>query len=187
MCCSGTLLSSAKVHKAWVGRIFLRCGSKSQKLLMSLEKNKIIRVLRPQSRQTTCGLRTNPPPQKDAFKGSAHQRYCALWGNKSVRSEQISKTTTQSGQYLWWVLPSKAPFYGGGFVLSPQAICPLWGWNLCGRSKSKKLPPKQTIPLMGTALKSAFLWGRICFKPASSLSALGPKDLHGFVLFKRHE
>ena len=96
----------------------------------------------PQGGQITCGLRTNPPPQKDAFEGSAHQRYCALRGNKSVRSEQISKTITQSGQYLWWVLPSKVPFYGGGFVLSPQAICPLWGWNLCGQSKSKKLPPK---------------------------------------------
>ena len=45
--------------------------------------------------------------------------------------------------------------------------------NSCGRSKSQKLPPKQTIPLMGTALKIAFLWGRNESKPASSLSTLG--------------
>ena len=51
----------------------------------------------------------------------------------------------------------------------------------------KNYHPKRTIPLMGTTLKSAFLWGRICSKPASSLSALGPKDLHGFVLCKRRE
>ena len=37
------------------------------------------RLLRPQSRQTVCGLGTNPPPQKDAFKDSAMQRYCSLW------------------------------------------------------------------------------------------------------------
>ena len=37
MCSSGILLPSAKTYKAWVGHIFLRCGSKSQKLLMSLE------------------------------------------------------------------------------------------------------------------------------------------------------
>ena len=52
LCSSGTLLPSAKAYKAWVGRIFLRCGSKSQKLLMLLVKNKIVWVLRPQSRQT---------------------------------------------------------------------------------------------------------------------------------------
>ena len=45
--------------------------------------------------------------------------------------------------------------------------------NSCGRSKSQKLPPKRTIPLMGIALKIAFLWGRNESKPASSLSALG--------------
>ena len=37
VCCSGTLLPSTKVYKAWVGRISLQCESKSQKLLMSLE------------------------------------------------------------------------------------------------------------------------------------------------------
>ena len=36
-------------------------------------------VLRPQSEQTACGLGTNPPPQKGAFEGNAHQRYCPLW------------------------------------------------------------------------------------------------------------
>ena len=38
--CSGTLLPSAKAYKVWVGRIFLQCGNKSQKLLMSLEGTK---------------------------------------------------------------------------------------------------------------------------------------------------
>ena len=61
-CGGGTNPSPAKAYKAWVGRIFLRCGSKSQKLLTSLAKNKVIRVLRPQSRQTACGLGFIPPP-----------------------------------------------------------------------------------------------------------------------------
>ena len=43
---------------------FLRCGSKSQKLLTSLAKNKVMRVLQPPSEQTACGLGTSPPPQK---------------------------------------------------------------------------------------------------------------------------
>ena len=63
MCCSGTLLPSAKAYKAWVERIFLRCGSKSKKLLTSLAKNKAVQVLRPQSGQNAWGLGTNPPPQ----------------------------------------------------------------------------------------------------------------------------
>ena len=50
--CNGTPLPSTKVYKAWVLYIFLRCGSKSQKLLMLLEKNKAMWVLRPQSGQT---------------------------------------------------------------------------------------------------------------------------------------
>ena len=32
------------------------------------------RLLRPQSRQTACGLGTNPPPQKGTFKDSAHAK-----------------------------------------------------------------------------------------------------------------
>ena len=60
---SGTLLPSAKAYKAWVGCIFLRCGSKFQKLLTSLAKNKTVRVFHPQSGQTACGLGTNPPLQ----------------------------------------------------------------------------------------------------------------------------
>ena len=63
MCCSGTLLPLAKAYKVWVGCVFLQCGSKSQKLLTSLAKNKVMQVLRPQSRQTACGFRTNPPLQ----------------------------------------------------------------------------------------------------------------------------
>ena len=62
MCCSGTLLPSAKAYKAWVGRIFLQCGSKSQKLFTSFAKNKVVRVLRPQSGQTACRLGFVPPP-----------------------------------------------------------------------------------------------------------------------------
>ena len=69
-CSSGTLLPSTK---AWVVRILLWCGSKSQKLLTSLAKNKFVRVLWPQSEQIACGLGTNPPPQKGAFKGSAYR------------------------------------------------------------------------------------------------------------------
>ena len=63
MCSSGILLPSAKAYKAWVGHIFLRCGSMSQKLLTSLAKNKVVQVLQPQSGQTACRLGTNPPPQ----------------------------------------------------------------------------------------------------------------------------
>ena len=60
---NGTLLPLAKAYKVWVGRIFLRCGSKSQKLLTSLVKNKAVWILWPQSGQTACRLGTNPPLQ----------------------------------------------------------------------------------------------------------------------------
>ena len=78
-CCSGALLPSAKAYKAWVGRIFLRCGSKFQKLLTSLAKNESVWVLRPQRGKTACKLGFVPSPQKGTFEGDAHQRYCPLW------------------------------------------------------------------------------------------------------------
>ena len=78
-CCSGALLPSVKAYKAWVGRIFLRCGSKFQKLLTSLAKNESVWVLRPQRGKTACKLGFVPSPQKGTFEGDAHQRYCPLW------------------------------------------------------------------------------------------------------------
>ena len=61
-CCSGTPSLELNVYKLKVGRIFLRCGSKSQKLLTLLGKNKAVQVLQPQREQNACGLGTNPPP-----------------------------------------------------------------------------------------------------------------------------
>ena len=78
MCCSGTFLPSAKAYKAWVGHIFLRCGSKSQKLLMSLEGTKSCEFFGPRANKLLAGWK-NLLPQKGAFEGSAHQRYCSLW------------------------------------------------------------------------------------------------------------
>ena len=57
--------TTAKAYK--VGRIFFQCGSKSQKLLTSLVKNKVVRVLRPQSEQIACEFGTNPLPQQLSF------------------------------------------------------------------------------------------------------------------------
>ena len=78
MCCSGTLLPLAKAYKAWVGRIFLRCGSKSQKLLMLLEGTKLCESFGPRADKLLAGWK-NLPPQKGAFECSAHQGYCPLW------------------------------------------------------------------------------------------------------------
>ena len=59
--------------------------------------------------------------------------------------------------------------------------------NSCGRSKSQKLPPKQTIPLMDTALKIAFLWGEEWIQARKQFVYSGAEDLRGFILCKRCE
>ena len=56
MCSSGTLLPSSKTYKAWVGHIFLWCGSKSQKLLMSLEGTKTCGSFGPRADKLLAGL-----------------------------------------------------------------------------------------------------------------------------------
>ena len=78
--------------------------------------------------------------------------------------EQISKTAAHT-VYMWRGVPL------------PQVTKP------CG-----SFGPKADNTL-GWALpsKNAFLWERICFKSASSLSALGLNDPQDFVFFKRHE
>ena len=62
----------------WVRRIFLRCGSKSQKLLMSLEVTKLCGSFGPKVDKLLAGWK-KILPQKGAFEGSAYQRYCSLW------------------------------------------------------------------------------------------------------------
>ena len=79
-----------------MGRIFLWCGSKTQKLLTSLAKNKAMRVLQPQSKQIACRLGTNPPPQKDAFEGSAHQTVLFTLGWTG-----LTLASTHTGSLSW--------------------------------------------------------------------------------------
>ena len=97
MCSSGTLLPSTKAYKAWVRCIFLRYKTKSQKLLTSLEKNKAVRVLQPQSEQTACGLGTNAP--LETRKSCLYILYCGknmqvprrfLFSNLFIRSFPIN-------------------------------------------------------------------------------------------------
>ena len=64
MCNSGTLLPSDKTYKAWVWHIFFRCGSKSQKLLMSLEGTKTCGSFGPRVDKLLAGLEQNPSPQQ---------------------------------------------------------------------------------------------------------------------------
>ena len=64
MCSSGILLPSAKTYKAWVGHIFLRCGSKSQKLLMSLEGTKTCGSFDPKADKLLAGWEQNPSSQQ---------------------------------------------------------------------------------------------------------------------------
>ena len=68
MCCSGTLLPLAKAYKAWVRCIFLWCGSKSQKLLMSLEGTNLCRSFDPRADKLLAGLKSPPTVIIWAFK-----------------------------------------------------------------------------------------------------------------------
>ena len=67
VCSSGILLPSTKAYKAWVGRIFFRCGSKSKKLLTSLARIKPCGSFGPRANKLLAGLDQNPPPQVPFF------------------------------------------------------------------------------------------------------------------------
>ena len=69
MCCSGRGVPFGVTNS---------CGrSKSQKLLMSLEGTKLCGSFRLKADKLLAGWK-KILPQKGAFEGSAHQRYCSL-------------------------------------------------------------------------------------------------------------
>ena len=80
-CCSGTLLPSAKAYKAWVGCIFLWCGSKSQKLLMSLEGAKPCGSFDPRAGKLLAGLNKSSPTKRHFRVQCPAKVLSALGGN----------------------------------------------------------------------------------------------------------
>ena len=105
--------------------------------------------------------------------GASLKNYsCRLKRTKSCRSFGLKVDKLLAG--LEQILPHKKTLLR---VVPIKGIVAFGVTNLCGGANLKNYHPKRTIPLMSTALKSAFLWGMICFKPASNLSALGLKSV----------
>ena len=159
-------------------------GSKFQKLLTSLTKNKVVRVLQPQSEQTDCGWIF---PHKKALlrampiKGIVHfgwqfsrlaptVRFCCPKGTPCVVVVH-SCLQPRLIKHEWG-----ASFFDVGANLKNYS-CHLQRTKLCGsfglRADKLLADLEQILPH-----KKAFLEGSA---HPRVLSALGPKDPHGFV------
>ena len=81
MCSSGTLMLALSTYKAGVGRFSCQCGTAPRVFPYSSLRTKPCGLGSPKrTNKLVGGQEQNPPPQKGAFEGSAHQEYCPLWG-----------------------------------------------------------------------------------------------------------
>ena len=111
-------------YKAWVERFSCRCGT-ALKVFPCRLRTKPCRLGSPKrTNKLAGGQEQNPSPQKGAFEGSAHQRYCLLWVASS--STHVWEAFGKSTQFCYpcagqTSTTTATPHKSGTLILAPSA------------------------------------------------------------------